>query len=118
MRRLALSLVLLSGCRTQAPERLSALFDSAHSDVQAGELVRAENECDRGIALARERHDTRWSWRFRLLRAEALLDNGRAEEVLSPLTESMPAGAEYAPLAARQKMLAGWAHSVLGHRED
>src|SRR6516165_5164285 len=115
MRRLALSLLLLCGCDRRPPERLEAVLDRASRDLQAGELALTQAECDHGIMLARQHNDTGFVWKFRLLRAEALLHSARTEEVLSELADPVPARSEFGALAARKKMLEGEAHYVLGH---
>jgi CHAT domain-containing protein len=118
MRHLAAYLLLLCGCAPRATEPLNALFGRAARNLQAGELALTQAECERGITLARERNNGWFLWKFRLIRAEALLHNSRAEEALIQIAEPMPSESAFAPLAARKELLQGWAFLVLGHRED
>ena len=115
MRWLAAPILLLCGCSLKPTESLDALFESARADLRAGELAKAQTGSDRGISLASERHDQLREWKFRLLRAEILLNSRRAEEVLNQLQQPIPSTPEFAPLAARKKMIQGQAHSILGH---
>src|SRR5205823_3436249 len=88
---------------------------AARADLQAGDLPKAEAACDRGLSSATSRGDRLREWRFRLLRAGILLNSQRAEMVLNQLAQPIPTGPEFAPLAARKKMLEGQAHSILHH---
>jgi CHAT domain-containing protein len=104
MRWLGVAAILLAGCSKQAPERLDRLYQTAESDVRAGEMYRAQTETDRGLALAVERRDPLFQWRFRLLRAEILLFSRRAEPVLADLSEPIPDAPQFSPLAVRKLM--------------
>jgi CHAT domain-containing protein len=72
---------------------------------------------EHGLSVADSRHDLLFHWKFRLLRAEILLNSRRAEEVVAQLDEPVPAGSQFAPLAARKLMLEGQAASILGHAD-
>ena len=113
----AVWLLLLAGC--SAPTgNLGQLFSAARADLQAGELARAEASAEQGLALSARRHDLVMQWQFRLLRAETLLNNGRAEVALAQLAEAIPRTPEFAPLAARRLMLRGQASSILNRRAE
>src|SRR5262245_4366536 len=118
MRSFLLAAILLAGCSRQAPERLDRLYELAEADVRAGEMLRAQSKADHGIALASERRDVLFQWRFRLLRAEVLLFNRRAEPVLADLSEPMPSRPEFAALAARKLMFEGRAVGQIHKREE
>jgi CHAT domain-containing protein/lipopolysaccharide biosynthesis regulator YciM len=106
-----LSLLLVAcSAPTENPTRL---FDAARADLQAGELARAEATAERGLAVSANQHDLLLEWKFRLLRSEILLSNGRAEVALAQLGDVMPQSPEYALLAARKLMLQGQASSIL-----
>jgi CHAT domain-containing protein len=118
MRQLAAISLLFCGCSFKPPEQLDTLFEAANAGLRAGELVRAQTECDRGMSVAADRHDLVFQWKFRLLRAQTMLNSQRAEEVLDRLKDPVPQGPQFAPLAARKKMIEGQAHSILGHKEQ
>src|SRR3954447_7601165 len=90
MRLLTAAIVLLCGCGVRPAERLDVLFDSASDELHAGELAQALLAADRGIAVSTRRHDLAYEWKFRLLRCDLLLNNGRAEEVVNQLRGDMP----------------------------
>ena len=118
MRWLAACLVLLCGCGLSPSERLDTLFNGARADLRAGELAKAQMAAERGVSLAGTRGDAIFQWRFRLLRCEILLNNGRAEEVLAQAEDAMPQSAPFAPLSARQKMLQSQALAILGRARE
>jgi CHAT domain-containing protein len=112
MRLAALALVLLCGCsRTVAPP-FSALFEKARGEFRAGDLTKAQLSAEQGLAAAGTRGDAFFQWKFRLLRAEILLNTKRTDLAVAELGEAMPAGSEFAPLAARKLMLQGQAAIV------
>ena len=118
MRRVAvLALVLLCGCSQTRTEHLDTLFETTRGELRAGELAKAQLAAEHGISVADSRHDPFFHWKFRLLRAEILLNSRRAEEVVAQLDEPVPPGSQFAPLAARKLMLEGQAASILGHAD-
>jgi CHAT domain-containing protein/uncharacterized protein HemY len=119
MRRVAvLALVLLCGCSPTRTEHLDTLFETTRGELRAGELAKAQLAAEHGISVADSRHDSFFHWKFRLLRAEILLNSRRAEEVVAQLDEPVPTASQFAPLAARKLMLEGQAASMLGHRDQ
>jgi CHAT domain-containing protein/tetratricopeptide (TPR) repeat protein len=118
MRRVLVAAILLAGCNRKDFERLDRLYGAAQADLRAAEISRAERSAEHGLTLARERRDLLFEWRFRLLRAEALLFNRRPEPVLADLSERMPDAPDFAPLAARKLMLEGRATAQLQTRTE
>lgn len=116
MLRLGLLLVLLTGCARQQPP--DELYQSARESIRRGDLAQAEATAGRGIQLAQSRGDEVARLRFHLLRAEILLGNRRAQEVLPLLREPVPQTSKFASLRARQRMLEGRALMALGKLED
>src|SRR5713226_1025669 len=110
--------LILAGCSTHPPERLDRLYETAAAHIRSGELPRAQIEADRGISLAAARHDLRFMWQFRLLRAEMLLFSRSAGPALEQLSDGMPDSPDFAPLAARRLLLQGQAFSLLGRAEE
>uniref|UniRef100_Q024J7 Tetratricopeptide TPR_2 repeat protein n=1 Tax=Solibacter usitatus (strain Ellin6076) TaxID=234267 RepID=Q024J7_SOLUE len=119
MRWLAvLALVLHCGCSLTRTEPLDRLLEAARGEFLAGELPNAQASVERGLSLAESRRDLFFQWQFRLLRAEILLNNTRAQESVAQLGESVPPGLRFAPLAARKLMLQAQALSILGHADQ
>src|SRR5262249_51329354 len=58
---------------------------------------------ERGVALAPR--DSPWWWTFRLLRGEVVLLQRQPSEVQPLVSATLPAGAAFDPLRARQKFL-------------
>jgi CHAT domain-containing protein/Tfp pilus assembly protein PilF len=111
LRAAAIALLLFSFSCTPGA-RLDSLFEQARTDLWAGDLGKALSESDRGIALASERRDQVYQWKFRLLRCETLLNSSRAEEVLRQLVG--PDDPPQPQLVARKRMLEGQARSIVG----
>jgi CHAT domain-containing protein len=118
MRWLVASFLLLGGCVFRPAERLDALFANAQADLQGGNLAKARAESELGVSLAEERREAVFRWKFVLLRAEILLNSGRAEEVLRQLATEIPSLGEFASLSARKKMLEWRAQSLLGRARE
>src|SRR3954451_832290 len=117
MRRFtALALILFCACASRT-EVLETLFQTARGQLQAGELAKAQLSAEHGLSVAGSRHDDLFHWKFRLLRAEILLNSQRAGEVVGQLGEAVPPGSQFAPLAARKLMLQGQAASILGYAD-
>jgi CHAT domain-containing protein len=114
----AVVLVLLCGCSQTRTEHLDTLFEAARGELHAGELAKAQLSAEHGLSVADSRHDLFFHWKFRLLRAEILLNSRRAEEVVAQLDEPVPTGLQFAPFAARKLMLEGQAASILGHADQ
>ena len=84
MRRLALPLLLLASCGRQSPD---SLYRTARNQLDHGEAKAALETAEAGL-----RRDA--SWRFRLLKAEALLANADPKEALALLDLAAPQNAE------------------------
>lgn len=105
MKRVAVILAVLAACAcARDPERtLGATFDAARLAVRRGELTDAQVLVDRALSVARP--DSEWTWNFRLLRGEILFLQHQPSEVLPLVKATLPAGAAFDPLRARQKYL-------------
>ncbi len=86
--------------------------------MHAGEIAKAQLDAEHGLSIADARQDHFFQWKFRLLRAEILLNIRRAEDVVAQLDQPVPAGPRFAPLAARKLMLQGQAASILGRADE
>src|SRR5215471_5866685 len=118
MRLVLAAILLCCGCGPRPAERLDALWAAASDDLHAGELSRALSATDHGIALATERSDLVYQWKFRLLRCDILLYSGRTEEVPNQLLDEVPSTTEFAALAARKLVLQARALSTLGYAAE
>jgi CHAT domain-containing protein/tetratricopeptide (TPR) repeat protein len=94
-------LLVITGCTRQSPD---SLYLAAQALMSQGKIKEAIEKIDAGSA-----RDP--SWRFRLLRAEALLRNGEAEQATSVL-DATPAPSSTAD-RARAAMFRGYAKFLL-----
>jgi CHAT domain-containing protein len=106
MRRVVLLLALAAVCAcTRTSERAFATtFRAAKDAVQRGELTEARALAERGAARAAP--ETPWSWKFRFLRGEILLLQRQPAGVPGLVDASLPPGAAFDALRARQAYLA------------
>src|SRR6185295_18007676 len=92
-----------SGCAGNQERRLASQYDEARLAARRDDLTGARAIVDRGVSLAPP--DSPWWWTFRLLRGEILLLQRQPSEVSSLVSATLPAGAAFDPLRARQKYL-------------
>jgi CHAT domain-containing protein len=95
---------IATGCDPQPKQPLSTLYAGAYSALQTGELQTALQLADKGFEQTRE-SDPVWNYKFRVLKAEALADLGRASESLDALGVDPPpqlAGGEF---SVRRRMI-------------
>src|ERR1039458_4522179 len=114
---MALPLVMMwsFGCsRLPDPQKT---FDHARDTFVQGNLPLARQEADAGYRRF-SRHDHEWAWKFRLLEAEVLLDQGLSKDVLTLLNSALPTPLATGDLAIKQKTLQGSAYVLLGRLVD
>src|SRR5271169_6236354 len=101
--------VCLSAC---APHNPQATYDHAWSDFQHGDLVRAQQEAQRGYENFRSSPE--WAWKFTIFKARILYVRGMYEDVLTQLSSEpsrLPAG----ELSVQKRRFEGMAYVSL-HR--
>jgi len=106
-------LLLLQGCTRREP-RPQVAFERIRLAFLRGELDRARAESDRASKQF-SGHDEEWAWRFRLLEAEILANQGLSQDVVNLLSPQLPQFLAHGELAVRQHMLLALANSHLGH---
>ncbi|HJX84730.1 MAG TPA: CHAT domain-containing protein [Candidatus Angelobacter sp.] len=67
------------------------LYDDALQKMHQGYYDAAISQAGDGDTLANKREDAVWSWRFRLLEAEALMRNGMGQQSVALLAQDPPA---------------------------
>jgi CHAT domain-containing protein len=70
-----------------------------------GELPEAQALAERGLTLAGPQQDSEWSWRFRLQRGDILISERNLTEVRGLVHATLPSGASFDSLRARQAFL-------------
>ena len=113
---LALSLALpWLGCsRLPDPQRT---FDQAQETFVRGDLAVARRQADAAYRRF-SGSEPQWAWRFRLLEAEILLDQGSSADVLSLLDSNLPTRFAHSDLAVKQLTLQGGAYAQLDRFQD
>src|SRR5579864_8705148 len=79
---LALNLSILTGCGGRDPQ---AALDHANQTFRRGDVASAEKEAEAGYTRF-HKLGPEWSWKFRLLQADALAWRGMDDRVLSLLS--------------------------------
>jgi CHAT domain-containing protein len=112
---LLLSLLLGFGCnRSPDPQKT---FDRARQMLGHGDLATARREADLGYQSCIG-HDPEWEWRFRLLQAEILWNQGLGKDALARLNAALPLQLAKSDLAIKQKIIQGGANVLLGRFPD
>ena len=111
---LALALLVWSGCANRV-----ASFDAEYVGIrgllQSEQYGSAISRIDSALRRAQRSSDARNLWRFRLLKAEALLDERRLPEVSALLSVDPPNGRAWAEYRARTLFLRGTTAYFLAH---
>jgi CHAT domain-containing protein len=102
----------LIGCRSLSTPQ--GKFDRLQVLLQRGDLLQAQEAAEKASAYYTNR-DLLWSWKFRVLAAQALSFRGMSREVLSTLNTEFPTELAKSDLATQTLLLQGWAYSNL-HR--
>ena len=114
--KLQISALLFLLLSTLVCERLpdpQKTFDHARQTFVHGDLPAARTEAHSAY-LRFSGHDQEWAWRFRLLEAEILVDQGKSKDALSLLDATLPPQLAHSDLAIRQQTLRGTAYVPLG----
>ena len=107
--------LLCFGCRRLPDPQKS--YEQAWQTFVRGDLSLAKTEADTGYRRFANR-DAKWAWKFRLLKAEILLDRGSSQDVLALLNSSLPTQLASSDLAVKQMTLQGSAYAQLGRFQD
>jgi CHAT domain-containing protein len=113
---LALALLLLwTACnRLPDPQRT---YQHTYDIFVRGDLATARREADAAYRQF-SRRKSEWAWKFRLLEAEILLDQGLSQDVLSLLDSPLPTQFASSDLAIKQLTLQGSAYAQLDRFQD
>ena len=111
---LVIILVSLSACkqshRYSDPEKA---FQEIRLDFLHGHLAQAQEEAEKGYQQFSAK-GPEWAWRFRLLKAEILINRGLSQDALSLLAPQFPDGLKKIDLQIKKFLLLGLAHMPLG----
>jgi CHAT domain-containing protein len=91
-------MALASGCKSHPGPSLSQCYSDTFAQIQSGDIDSALKSSDQGFQQT-QNADPIWNYKFRVLKAEALVDQGRATDSLKSLEPDPPvqlAGGEFA----------------------
>jgi CHAT domain-containing protein len=94
----------LVGCSHQAQLRPEDAYREARAKFERGELVQALEDSDKGYRLY-ARDQVKWAWRFRVLKAEVLVWQGKSKDSLELLVEDPPSAITDDESAVRRKVI-------------
>ena len=97
------------GCNSDAKRR--ALRDQVVQEIQHGDIATASHDADKGYRLYAPGSEE-WAWRFRVLQAQILLNQSKADEALVLLKEPLPGFLSSGDVAIHRLMLGGVAYRV------
>jgi CHAT domain-containing protein/Tfp pilus assembly protein PilF len=93
-----------TGCKRQPVQSVPALYAEAYTQLQYGELDVALQLSDQGLQRTQST-DTIWNYRFRVLKAEALVGQGRATDSLDALKTDPPQELAAGEFSVRRRMI-------------
>lgn len=102
---------------TNHPLEPAALFEQAQLEFLRGDLVRARDDARRAHSRFSNGPDE-WDCKFRLLEAEILVNQGRAEQAVSLLNPPLPARLSESDLAIKRGILLAIADARLGRLDE
>lgn len=108
------ALIVFVGCRPAADQREAVRLYNDALAAQYRDPAAALSLADRGLAIWREQTASLWRWRFRLLKAQLLLAQGKAKDANPLLQGDVPAIPEQRSLAARLALERGHAAYLRG----
>jgi CHAT domain-containing protein len=101
--------VLALGCNSDAKRQ--ALRDQVVLEIRHGDIEAASRDAERGFHLYAPGNEE-WGWRFRLLRAQVLLNQSKADEALTLLKEPLPSALSAGDIAVHRLMIEGLAYRI------
>ncbi len=105
-------LVLATACNLRRPDP-RASFKRIQLALLRGDLVRARAQADKAYQQFSP-DGPEWSWKFRLLEAEVMTDQGLSQDVLSLLNSEPPQALAGGDLEVQRQMLRALAFAHLG----
>jgi CHAT domain-containing protein len=108
-RLLAAAVLLCSSCSHRNPGSSEQDFARASLLFRQGKLAQARDQVHAASQHCGSVLPCRW--KLRLLEAEILIYMGKSADAHALLSESPPQSPDFAPVAARRSMLAGWLQS-------
>jgi CHAT domain-containing protein/tetratricopeptide (TPR) repeat protein len=106
MKGLVAAIAIVTACAcTNVERQLGETLSAAQLELRRGQVAAAQVLADKGVALTQSTPGTVSAWRFRLLRSEVQIAKLEMKAALPDLQATLPEGAEFDILRARQKYL-------------
>jgi CHAT domain-containing protein/Tfp pilus assembly protein PilF len=105
------------GCKTHPAQSVFALYAETHSQLQYGELEVALKLSDQGLQQTQGK-DPIWNYKFRVLKAEALVGQGRATDSLDLLEPDPPLALAAGEFSVRRRIIQSRALCRLNRFEE
>jgi CHAT domain-containing protein len=105
---------VLAGCKHQPNQPIAARYAAVYAQLQSGELESALKAADQAFRQTQDQ-DSIWNYKFRILKAEALVGQGRANDSLEILTADPPAQLAGGEFAVRRRLVQARALCRLGN---
>jgi CHAT domain-containing protein len=103
----------LAACHRKKESTPDEIFKEVRLTFLQGNLAQAQVEADTAYKRFAG-HDVDWAWKFRLLEADILANQGLSQDVLALLNPSLPQSLSEGALSIRKHMLQALAYSHLG----
>jgi CHAT domain-containing protein/predicted negative regulator of RcsB-dependent stress response len=91
----------LAGCSRRASLRPDQIYQDARNKFERGELVQALNAADHGYDKS-QKSEPEWSSRFRVLKGEILVWQGKSKDALAVLEAPLPSSLDSDEIAVRR----------------
>jgi len=96
--------LLAVGCKRHPQQSVPSLYADASSQIQYGELELALKLSDEGFHQT-QNTDSIWNYKFRILKAEALVGQGRATDSLDLLEPDPPSALAAGEFSVRRRLI-------------
>jgi CHAT domain-containing protein len=96
-----LILLLVASCARRPETSTEELYRQASLDLRRGNLIAAQSGVDKGSVPWREKPESEWYWKFRILQAEIFVNQGRSKDGLALLDTQPPDSPGFYTLACR-----------------
>ena len=99
-----IAILSLAGCSRQAHLRAEDAYRDARAKFERGDLAQAIDASDQSYRHF-QKSQVAWAWRFRVLKAEVLVWQGKSKDSLELLAEDPPASLTNDEAAVRRKIV-------------
>jgi len=106
-------LAALLGCKLSPPQSYDAAYRDADTKFEAGDIQAAANKVDLELNKT-STSDPAWNWKFRILKGDICIWEGKWKDALDLMEEEPPAVISLGEFGVRRKIIQGRALYLLG----